>query len=281
MADFSTTRVTAAQQMNRLSAGVAGTYGFEPGAAAGSGAVTVSTGLTVNVAAIAAGAYRINDSIISTAYGASTVTHDAASPTNPRIDVVKINSSGAVGIEKGTAAATPVPPTLASTELELAQVLVGAGVTEITGGDILDRRQFLAGVAIIVKPDDETVNTSSTLQNDDDFSFPVEANSAYLVEIDYLMTSGTTPDFKWAFTLPSGATGRASYQVGASWSTNNDVTFAANVDGLSGERLYLIHVLIETAGAAGTAQWQWAQNTSDASDTTVGANSVLRYRKVA
>ncbi len=139
MSDFSATIVTA-QQLGRLSGALNGEFGF----LSAQGAVTTNANLTLNVAAIAAVSYVINSAIQTTAYSASTVTHDAAHASLDRIDTIKINTSGAVGIEKGTAAADPVPPDLASTELEVAQVLLGGGVSEITSGNITQRQQRIA-----------------------------------------------------------------------------------------------------------------------------------------
>ncbi len=143
MSDFSANIVTA-QQLGRLSTALSGVFGFlDPT----QGAVTTSSGLTLNVAAIAANTYVINSAVQANAYSASTVTHDAAHASLDRIDTIKINTSGAVGIEKGTAASDPVPPDLAITELEVAQILVGGGVSEITSGNITDRRQAVTIVS--------------------------------------------------------------------------------------------------------------------------------------
>ena len=134
-----TSRVVSAQQLERLSLGVQGAYGF----LGDHGAVATHALLEVDVAAIPAGGYKIDDLLQSHAYAASTVTSDAADAANPRIDVVKIDASGTVAIEKGTAAATPVPPDLASTEIAIAMLLLAANATAYVAGDIIDQRQRL------------------------------------------------------------------------------------------------------------------------------------------
>jgi hypothetical protein len=79
----------------------------------------------------------------------NTMTLEAASGVYDRIDTVVLrrdNTNRRVSIEvvKGTASATPAPtaPTRTSDifELVLAEILVGTGVTEITGSVITDKR---------------------------------------------------------------------------------------------------------------------------------------------
>ena len=78
------------------------------------------------------------------------LTVEAADPTNPRIDRVALTLNYAarnitLNIKKGTAAATPTPPTLIRNagvmwEIGLADIAVGAGVTAITDANITDTR---------------------------------------------------------------------------------------------------------------------------------------------
>jgi hypothetical protein len=73
--------------------------------------------------------------IQGTAYTSAqtTLTAAAADPTNPRIDVVALNSSGAAVLITGTPAATPLKPDVDPvTQLELTFVLVAAAATAVT-----------------------------------------------------------------------------------------------------------------------------------------------------
>ena len=132
-----TSRVVSIEQMGRIGAAIDGTFGM----LAAEGAVTTSANLTVAVAAITASSYVIAGNKITTAYAGGTVTSDAADGSNPRIDIVTIDTSGTVAIAKGTAAATPIPPTIGATKLELAMLLVASSATSFTSNDIIDRRQ--------------------------------------------------------------------------------------------------------------------------------------------
>ena len=119
-----------------------GAYGFADSA---DGAVTVSAGLTVAIAAITAGAYRINGIPVNTAYAASTVTLRTADADNPRLDLIYVDSSGAVGVVRGTPAAVPFPPSLGpATRMHLAQVRVLAATGVLVAADITDMRLRLA-----------------------------------------------------------------------------------------------------------------------------------------
>lgn len=69
----------------------------------------------------------------------TTLTASAADPTNPRIDIVAVNSSGAAVIIQGTAAADPVAPDVdPTTQLELTFYLLPAAATvlPVTVNDI-------------------------------------------------------------------------------------------------------------------------------------------------
>jgi hypothetical protein len=83
-----------------------------------------------------------------------------ASTANPRIDslVLLLDPSAnsiLLTLVKGTAAASPVAPTLTRTDtgnymFKLADILVGANVTTIDSGSVSDARAFLGGVKVSV-----------------------------------------------------------------------------------------------------------------------------------
>ena len=118
---------------------------------------SVRSGLTVTQRAaganmsvdVAAGTYLLNN--VPGTYAATTnVAVDAADGTNPRLDILYINSSGVLTIAKGTAAAisppgetnykkfeAPYPADLSGTAgVPLAIIHVGAGVSTITNANI-------------------------------------------------------------------------------------------------------------------------------------------------
>lgn len=91
--------------------------------------------------AVAKGAVLTNG--VLKAIAAADVTIGAADSTNPRIDLIVVNSSGALAVRAGTAAANPKPPARTANDVVIAQVYVAAGVTTINAAtQVVDRRVF-------------------------------------------------------------------------------------------------------------------------------------------
>jgi hypothetical protein len=138
------------------------------------------------------------------------------------------------------------------------------------------------------KTSDETIISSSTLQNDDDLAWPVAASAVYEFELHMLASSGTTPDLKTGFTFPTGMTG-ALYGIGPDASgTPPAVTFDAgalsavlNWNGTGGNSHYMLWGILTVAPTAGTLQLQWAQGTLTASNTIMRAGSYGKLTRIA
>ena len=73
----------------------------------------------------------------------------AADATNPRIDIVYVNLSGAIAYLAGTVAASPTAPSVPAGGQKLAEITVMAGATTIVSTAIADRRKTLTGEAWI------------------------------------------------------------------------------------------------------------------------------------
>ena len=140
-------RGSSAEQLERIARGIPKQFGIVTG-----GAVTVSAGITVAVSAIAANDYVINGAVQTTAYAGGTVALTAADATNPRIDLITIDTSGTVGKVDGTAAGTPFPPDAGDTKLVLAEILMVANETSLAASDILDKRVTLSPSVLFVAP---------------------------------------------------------------------------------------------------------------------------------
>lgn len=127
---------------------------------------------------------------------------------------------------------------------------------------------------------------SSTLQNDDELFIAVEANAVYIVELIILYTSGTTPDIKFGLTVPTGATGTWSgigYDTASSFLSFGpvNITSALPFGGLAADKEARINIVLATGANAGTVQLQWAQNTLNASTTTVYAGSYMNGTRIS
>ncbi len=108
---------------------------------------------------IAAGNYSKNGADSSTAYAGGNITLTAADSTNPRVDIVFMNSGGTLAKTDGTAApivvgvSGPVPPAWPAGCCPLAICLVPATATDFTtGGYVFDCRPFGVVPATFTSP---------------------------------------------------------------------------------------------------------------------------------
>lgn len=147
-------------------------------------------------------------------------------------------------------------------------------------GQILEADDLNAALGIRkYKTADETVNNSTTFQNDDHLFAPVEANAVYSLDLYVVYSSGATPDFKQVFTAPAGTTLEASffdYNGGAfAWAATGALGSVTALAGTGANAPFIIRGTLFVGGTAGTLQWQWAQNAANASDTIVRKGSRL------
>lgn len=189
----------------------------------------------------------------------------------------------------------------AANVLRTNDALIVDGALTASGGVAITGNLSVTGVGqvqYIAKTADETINSSTTLQNDDHLVLPVVANAVYTFELDLYMTESTdfVGDFKMSFTCPTGATfdmhgsGAHITDLSAGTSSNGEwigklATSSAGASlsfgvgtSLTGVR---VHGRLVMSSTAGNFQMQWAQNASDASGTTLKAGSIMTMTRVA
>lgn len=129
-----------------------------------SGCAATAQGSPDMTVAVAKGAVLTNGVLKAVAAANATIT--AADATNPRLDLVVINSSGALAVRAGTAAAEPKPPARTANDVALAVVYVPANDTTIAANQITDMRVLRTqGPITIAKVTSAVVfNTTSTIQ---------------------------------------------------------------------------------------------------------------------
>lgn len=143
----------------------------------------------------------------------------------------------------------------------------------------------------VSKPIDESVTSSTVLQNDDDLVLAVSANATYVMD-GYIMASGAgvgTGDLKIDFTIPSGATMKytsfgvttASPAVQYEATVNANSTARAIGTNGSTDMGSAIQAVITVGSTAGSVQLRWAQNTSSGTATILRATSYLRFTRIA
>lgn len=141
------------------------------------------------------------------------------------------------------------------------------------------------------KTADETLNNTTTMQNDDhllvaDFSI----NQSYWIDLFLRYISVTTiPDLKIGFTVPAGAVFSWA-PWGADSTTAAETTPIRTVLETTGVRTIGTVAATEITaricgelimgGTAGNLQTQWAQSAATAENTTVKAGSLLMGRRI-
>lgn len=152
-----------------------------------------------------------------------------------------------------------------------------------TAGQILTADELNAALPIApaVKTADETVTSSTTLQNDDHLFVSVAANTTYLLELDFVFSANASGDLKTTFTVPSGTTGSLNMTSDAGTSTGVSMTSTAVWDGTGTDEQARIFGRVVTSSTAGTVRLQWAQNASFGTGTIIRNGSFLRITRIS
>lgn len=153
----------------------------------------------------------------------------------------------------------------------------------IWNADLVANMNALGPHLIVRKTSDQSVTSSTVLVNDTALLMAVAANEVWRFEMMLFWAAAATADLKWTFTAPAGATynastvypfaaggGNASIQqvIAAAVDFDLEVQDAAN-------NLTMFYGLIVNGGTAGNLQFQFAQNASSATPTTVKTHSTL------
>lgn len=136
------------------------------------------------------------------------------------------------------------------------------------------------------KSGNESLNSSTTLQDDDQLTLAVEANAKYRVLLALHVVATQAIDCKISWSGPSGAVLHWSTQsphVGMtnSQSTTVSVNYfsslsdAADLGTDSVANIYYIYGLLATSTTPGSLTLRWCQTTSSFTNLTVNADSYL------
>ena len=153
------------------------------------------------------------------------------------------------------------------------------------------RDQFKTTPHLLVrKTADETVNNSTTLQNDDVLVATVGTTDVWHFWWYLIWNSNTTADLKIAWTFPASGLVTYSYVwrdsvpnvVTISEADSSSPTTSQDIQGSAAVQGPLaIQMTYVGGGTGGSVQLQWAQNTANVSDTIMKANSTLYGLKLA
>jgi hypothetical protein len=163
-------------------------------------------------------------------------------------------------------------------------VAMAAGKT-VDGRDVsVDGAKLdsLSPLLTAVKEADESVTSSTTLQDDDDLQVTLEADSFYKLEaFVFAFSASTTPDFKYLFVASDGSWSGLRFDLNGTQDIDDSFP-ALNLNLSAGTAEILrITVSVQTGGSGGVFKLQWAQNISNGTATTVKAGSFMRAEKLA
>ena len=128
----------------------------------------------------------------------------------------------------------------------------------------------------------DTVNNTTTFADATEMSFAIAADEIWAIVLHLRYNSGITPDIKIQFTQPTGS----AYRIEG---TGIDAAFATTIHqnstgslawaGTGGNYAITLHGVVDNGANAGTVQLQFAQNTANASDTSILTETwMLAYR---
>lgn len=137
----------------------------------------------------------------------------------------------------------------------------------------------LGATQVGYKSSDETINNSTTFQNDDAVLFAIGSNEVWRFYTEIYWNSGATPDLKFQWSLPSGAT-----MYWTDFFNGNTVNTEASTEVMTGAGairvIYYTGVVFNSTNA-GNVNLQWAQNTQDPTDSKVLAGSYIIATRLA
>ncbi len=143
------------------------------------------------------------------------------------------------------------------------------------------------------KTANEVVNNSNTLQDDDHMGIAVAAGAVYLMDGFWIYGADPAADIKIGFTGPAGATldwvrggmdAAATVVTGGFNSTAQTLGSFPSLGAVTGVGTILIATpmgTLVTGGTAGTLRVQWAQQTAQANNATIYAQSWLRLQRIS
>lgn len=159
--------------------------------------------------------------------------------------------------------------------------------TMVWKGDAL----YGKGWNVIVKTADQSRSSTTTLATDNTLSFSMAANTNYIVRIRVFYTTGASGDFKYALTGPSSPTKvrivrkhidptNPTTLVTTSESAITGSTTLNAGTGTTGGWVEF-EISWQNGSNAATFGFQWAQATSNGTNTTVHAGSYLEWTTAA
>lgn len=132
------------------------------------------------------------------------------------------------------------------------------------------------------KATSEPIASSAALQDDNELLFAANASETWIYDVSFIYTTGAsaTPDIRVGMNGPTGSTcvyqasdiAHAGNAAAGATACNASISLTTTSTGTKGG---ILTGSITTAGTAGNVVFRWAQNTSNATATTVVAGSSI------
>lgn len=194
--------------------------------------VTPSKGAGSYDVDIASGTALIDNDLITVAADTVTLTSAAADADLDagefRVDVITVDTTGTINVAEGTAAVTPIAPSIPTDEALIAFVIVDGSGSSISSGDIHDRRVIVEQQSEFVMQEDDnspvthsgSASVTYTLADTYDhvIAWVVDYEASTLGDYLELQVNGETADYDY---LDRSGTSIASADI--------PVTSAANL----------------------------------------------------
>jgi hypothetical protein len=137
----------------------------------------------------------------------------------------------------------------------------------------------------VKKTADESIASDAVLSDDAVLKFTMAANTKYTIRVKVFFSTAATPDFKYRLIGPAsptlvrrhitraaGGAVPAAVAIGTAYDSADVALAGAGAEGIIEEE-----IVVQNGATAGDFKFQWAQNTSNASATTVRAGSYIQY----
>lgn len=165
-----------------------------------------------------------------------------------------------------------------------ARSMVWNGTIWVLTGNADDR---ISGT--IRKSANQTVTNSTTVQNDNEFSFPVKQGETWIFQINAITSYAANAygGLKVRMQVPSATncSNTISTNFNAAYSTNASCNTDLTTLDLSGHGAMstdaILYLGVFKAGANGTAQFMWAQSSSNAALTSILRDSTMTYTRLS
>ena len=215
-------------------------------------------------------------------------------------------TAGQIAVANGDAVAGPPTVSLVNTAVTAASYILANVTFDAKGrataassndapsdGTTYGRRNgawsaTAGGWTTVAKTSDESRNTTTTLADDSQLLVALAAGTRYRIRFRlFYSIANATMDFKYAFAYSGAMTSVSGligiYEAGtaggrsAEWQeVISALPSGALLSSAAGTGYYRLDIVVLT-NTAGTLNFKWAQNTSNASNATVLAGSYLEY----